>query len=68
MNIKFSCPYCNEALDAELQGECEVRCPACKQTFIVPGSIINEQLDDRLLDPSDPAGYFNNFPTEDDFE
>ena len=67
MKVEFQCPYCNESLNADIDKETKLSCPACRQIFTLPASIINEQIDESLLDPSDPAGYLNNFPTEDDF-
>lgn len=66
MIIEFKCPYCGENLSADLTGEAETQCPTCLETFTVTESLIREQMDDKLLDPSHPAGYLNNFPPEDD--
>ena len=67
MKIEFKCPYCNENLDADIEQETELSCPACLQVFMVNSSDYRSQItDNRLLDPSDPAGYYNNFPPEDD--
>ena len=67
MKLEFKCPYCNASLDADIDQETELSCPACNQVFSVPPTDHGSQTPDHaLLDPSDPAGYFNNFPTEDD--
>ena len=70
MKVEFKCPYCNESLDADIEQETELSCPVCLKLFTVPEELIadyrSQTTDKRLLDPTDPAGYFNNFPMEDD--
>lgn len=67
MQVELKCPFCNASLGVDINQETDVSCPVCQQVFTVPVEMINQQIDDNLLDPSDPAGYLNNFPPEDDF-
>ena len=71
MMIELKCPFCSKSLSADMEEESEVTCPVCFNKFTVTADLIVDSSlhvtdNDRLLDPSDPAGYFSNFPPEDD--
>ena len=68
MIVDIECHYCGGKVDADyvLEND-EVVCPHCKKLLVGTQEDMNRQIYDDLLDPTDPAGYFNNFPPEDDF-
>lgn len=73
MKAEIECPFCKGKIDADYVLENNrVVCPHCSNVLVGNASVgesseVVDTIDEALLDPSDPAGYFNNFPPEDDF-
>ena len=69
-NARVVCPHCSILLvgspeDASIEVSTGESTSVSASTSTGTAEYI--QIDDALLDPTDPAGYFNNFPPEDDF-
>ena len=66
MTLEFTCPACGAVVRANVEGVTELACTACGEVFTVSASSVREAVDKKLLDPTDPGGFFANFPPEDD--
>ena len=66
MRLEFTCPACGAMVRANVEGVTDLTCTACGNVFTVSASSIREAVDNKLLDPADPGGFFANFPPEDD--
>ena len=66
MTLEFTCPSCGAVVVANVEGVAELACTACGNVFTVSASSVREAVDNKLLDPADPGGFFANFPPEDD--
>ena len=71
MNAVVNCPFCGGEIDADyVLDNDKVACPRCSKILVdeTGNDDVPEDNDwDRLLDPTDPIGYLNNFPPEDDY-
>lgn len=68
MIVDIRCPHCGGKVDADYVLESDrVVCPHCSVLLVGSQDETDREIDDALLDPSDPAGYLNNFPPEDDY-
>ena len=66
MLLEFTCPSCGAVTRADVEGVADIACKACGNVFTVSASSVREAVDNKLLDPADPGGFFANFPPEDD--
>ncbi len=66
MMLEFTCPSCGAVMEADVEGATDIVCSACGEVFTVSASSVREAVDNKLLDPADPGGFFANFPPEDD--
>ncbi len=66
MNEKIKCPFCGREIrfPAAPKPGAEAVCPFCGKKL--PGCGTDPDWRKKLKDPADPAGYFVNFPPEDD--
>ncbi len=66
METQIRCPFCKNFIETESSPPTqELTCPICGNK-ISAELLVRLAVYEKLLDPADPAGYFSNFPTEDD--
>lgn len=61
------CPFCHNLVILEDFGEFGLICPIWGNQKSKNVKNPKEDINERLLDPRDPLGYFTHFPPEDDF-